>query len=168
MIEVEQLRKSYGDLNAVDGVSFTAQPGQIFGLLGPNGAGKTTTIGCISGLVTPTAGHVRVLGHDVVREGTAARKALGVVPQEIALYEDLSSLENLACCGVRWTSTIWSSSGAFATQPRRARPWREWAERPCSRPTKGRSCCRWPAHRASSRRFSRRSQPQGPKFAARC
>jgi ABC-2 type transport system ATP-binding protein len=95
MIEVEQLRKSYGELIAVDGVSFAAHPGEIFGLLGPNGAGKTTTIGCISGLLTPSAGHVRVMGHDVVREGTAARANLGVVPQEIALYEDLSARENL-------------------------------------------------------------------------
>src|SRR5207247_2448608 len=92
-------RKSYGDLTAVDGVSFTARPGEIFGLLGPNGAGKTTTIGCISGLLTPTAGNVRVMGHDVVREGTAARKALGVVPQEIALYDELSALENLSYWG---------------------------------------------------------------------
>jgi ABC-2 type transport system ATP-binding protein len=99
MIEVEQLRKSYGALNAVDGVSFTAHAGEIFGLLGPNGAGKTTTIGCISGLVTPTAGHVRVMGHDVVRDGSAARPALGVVPQEIALYEDLSAIENLKYWG---------------------------------------------------------------------
>jgi ABC-2 type transport system ATP-binding protein len=95
MIEVEQLRKSYGELIAVDGVSFAAHPGEIFGLLGPNGAGKTTTIGCISGLLTPSAGHVRVMGHDVVREGTAARANLGVVPQEIALYEDLSARDNL-------------------------------------------------------------------------
>lgn len=95
MIEVDQLRKSYGDLTAVDGVSFAARPGEIFGLLGPNGAGKSTTIGCISGLLTPTAGHVRVMGHDVVRDGKAARQALGVVPQEIALYEDLSAIENL-------------------------------------------------------------------------
>ena len=99
MIEVEQLRKSYGDLIAVDGVSFTARPGEIFGLLGPNGAGKTTTIGCISGLLTPSAGHVKVMGHDVVREGRAARAKLGVVPQEIALYEDLSAHENLAYWG---------------------------------------------------------------------
>jgi ABC-2 type transport system ATP-binding protein len=99
MIEVDRLRKSYGDLTAVDGVSFTARPGEIFGLLGPNGAGKTTTIGCISGLLTPTAGHVRVMGHDVVREGTAARKALGVVPQEIALYDELSAIENLSYWG---------------------------------------------------------------------
>src|SRR5271154_6822927 len=95
MIEVEQLRKSYGELIAVDDVSFAAHPGEIFGLLGPNGAGKTTTIGCISGLLTPSAGHVLVMGHDVVREGPAARANLGVVPQEIALYEDLSARENL-------------------------------------------------------------------------
>jgi ABC-2 type transport system ATP-binding protein len=99
MIEVEQLRKAYGELTAVDGVSFTAQPGEIFGLLGPNGAGKTTTIGCISGLLQPTSGRVRVMGHDVVREGTAARQALGVVPQEIALYEELSAIENLKYWG---------------------------------------------------------------------
>jgi ABC-2 type transport system ATP-binding protein len=79
----------------VDGVSFTAKPGEIFGLLGPNGAGKSTTIGCISGLLTPTGGRVRVMGHDVVRDGTRARQALGVVPQEIALYEDLSAIDNL-------------------------------------------------------------------------
>jgi len=99
MIEVDQLRKSYGELMAVDSVSFTARPGEIFGLLGPNGAGKTSTIGCISGLLTPSAGHVKVMGHDVVREGPAARANLGVVPQEIALYEDLSAHENLAYWG---------------------------------------------------------------------
>src|SRR5579863_2184956 len=81
VIEVSNLRKSYGDLLAVDDVSFTARPGEVFGLLGPNGAGKTTTIGCISGLLTPTSGHVSVMGHDVVREGTAARRVIGVVPQ---------------------------------------------------------------------------------------
>jgi ABC-2 type transport system ATP-binding protein len=99
MIEIDQLRKSYGEQIAVDGVSLTALPGQIFGLLGPNGAGKSTTIGCISGLLTPTAGHVRVMGHDVVRDGSAARQALGVVPQEIALYDDLSAVENLKYWG---------------------------------------------------------------------
>jgi len=99
MIEVEQLRKAYGELIAVDGVSFAARPGEIFGLLGPNGAGKTSTIGCISGLLTPSAGHVKLMGHDVVREGPAARANLGVVPQEIALYEDLSAHENLAYWG---------------------------------------------------------------------
>src|SRR5271154_411685 len=99
MLEVAELRKTYGDLIAVESVSFTARPGEIFGLLGPNGAGKTTTIGCICGLLTPSAGHVKVMGHDVVRDGQAARANLGVVPQEIALYEDLSANENLAYWG---------------------------------------------------------------------
>ena len=95
MIEVESLRKLYGELVAVDDASFTARPGEIFGLLGPNGAGKTTTIHCISGLLTPTAGRVRVNGHDVVRDGKAARSSIGVVPQELALYDDLTAAENL-------------------------------------------------------------------------
>ena len=97
--EVDQLRKTFGGLAAVDGVTFTAQPGEIFGLLGPNGAGKTTTIGCISGLLAPSGGRVRVMGHDIVEHGQAARRMLGVVPQEIALYDDLSAIENLQYWG---------------------------------------------------------------------
>ena len=99
MIEVEDLRKRYGELTAVDGVSFTARPGEIFGLLGPNGAGKSTTLHCISGLVAPASGAVRVLGHDVTREARAARARLGVVPQDLALYEELSASANLAFWG---------------------------------------------------------------------
>ena len=99
MIEVEHLRKQYGDIVAVKDVSFSAHPGEIFGLLGPNGAGKTTTIGCISSLLTPSAGRVRVMGHDVTRDGIEARRSIGVVPQEIALYEDLSAYENLSYWG---------------------------------------------------------------------
>jgi ABC-2 type transport system ATP-binding protein len=99
VIEAEDLRKEFGELLAVDGVSFTARGGEIFGLLGPNGAGKTTTISCISGLLTPTAGRVRVMGHDVAREGRAARSSLGVVPQEIALYDDLNAVQNLEYWG---------------------------------------------------------------------
>jgi ABC-2 type transport system ATP-binding protein len=67
--------------------------------LGPNGAGKTTTIGCISGLLVPTSGRILLDGHDVVREGVAARRSLGVVPQELALYDDLSAMENLQYWG---------------------------------------------------------------------
>jgi ABC-2 type transport system ATP-binding protein len=108
VIEVDALQKRYGDLLAVNDVSFTAEPGKIFGLLGPNGAGKSTTIGCISGLLEPTSGHVRVLGHDVVLERRASRERLGVVPQELALYEDLSATENLrfwgAAYGLRGTA----------------------------------------------------------------
>jgi len=95
MIEVERLRKEYGEFVAVDEVSFTANSGEIFGLLGPNGAGKSTTISCISGILKPTSGNIRVLGHDVVSDGVASRRQLGVVPQELAIYEDLSATENL-------------------------------------------------------------------------
>lgn len=102
MIEVENLRKQYGDLVAVEDVSFRAEPGQIFGLLGPNGAGKSTTISCLCGLLAPTAGRVRILGHDVVQEGAASRRRLGVVPQELALYEDLNARENLRYWGAAY------------------------------------------------------------------
>src|SRR2546430_10300416 len=94
MIEVQQLRKQYGDFVAVKDVSIVANPGEIFGLLGPNGAGKTTTIGCISSLLTPTAGHIKVMGHDDVSDGVAARRSLGEGPPEIALFEELSAKEN--------------------------------------------------------------------------
>lgn len=83
----------------MDGITLAARAGEIFGLLGPNGAGKTTTVGCICGLLTPSAGRVKVGGHDVVRDGAAARAQLGVVPQELALYDDLSARENLAYWG---------------------------------------------------------------------
>jgi len=102
VIEVEGLTKRYGENLAVDGVSFEAPAGGIFGLLGPNGAGKSTTLGCISGLLQPSAGKVRVLGHDVASDGRAARAALGVVPQELALYEDLSAAENLEYWGAAY------------------------------------------------------------------
>jgi len=102
MIEVEGLRKQYGDITAVDDITLRAESGQIFGLLGPNGAGKTTTISCISGLVRPDAGRIRVLGHDVVSDGRASRAQLGVVPQELALYEDLSARENLNYWGAAY------------------------------------------------------------------
>ncbi len=95
MIEVRKLVKTFGDLAAVNDASFNVRPGEIFGLLGPNGAGKTTTINCISGLLAPSGGSVRVMGHDVRGDGRAARSSLGVVPQELALYEDLSARENL-------------------------------------------------------------------------
>lgn len=99
MIQVDRLRKMYGETIAVDDASFAANAGEIFGLLGPNGAGKTTTIGCISGLLTPAAGRISLDGHDVVRNGVEARRSLGVVPQEIALYDDLSAMENLQYWG---------------------------------------------------------------------
>lgn len=102
MIEVEDLHKSYGDLVAVDGVSLVAGEGAVFGLLGPNGAGKSTIIGCICGLLAPSSGRVRVLGHDVALDPRAAKACLGVVPQELALYEDLSAADNLGYWGAAY------------------------------------------------------------------
>ena len=99
MLTVTELSKNYGDFVAVDRISFSAGKGQIFGLLGPNGAGKSTTINCIAGLLQPTSGHAAVAGHDVVADGKAARANLGVVPQELALYDDLSAIENLRYWG---------------------------------------------------------------------
>jgi len=99
MLTVNELSKNYGDFVAVDRISFSAGKGSVFGLLGPNGAGKSTAINCIAGLLKPTSGHAAVAGHDVVSDGKAARRKLGVVPQELALYEDLSAIENLRYWG---------------------------------------------------------------------
>lgn len=98
-IQVENLHKAFSDIKAVQGVSFTVQPGEIFGLLGPNGAGKTTTIAMLSTLLRPDEGDALVLGHSIRRDPQAVKTVLGVVPQEIALYEDLSARENLTFWG---------------------------------------------------------------------
>ena len=99
MLSVDHLVKQYGDFVAVDDISFDAAERTVFGLLGPNGAGKSTAINCISGLLTPTAGRIAVSGHDVVKDGKAARRSLGIVPQELAIYEDLPAIENLRYWG---------------------------------------------------------------------
>ena len=82
-IQVEQVSKSYGALLALDDISLAIERGEFFGLLGPNGAGKTTLINIVAGLALPSRGRARVLGHDVVLDYRAARRALGVVPQEL-------------------------------------------------------------------------------------
>jgi ABC-2 type transport system ATP-binding protein len=98
-IEVQDLRKAFGEVQAVQGVSFTVPQGEIFSLLGPNGAGKTTTIQMLCCLLRPDSGDALVLGHSVCRDPMAVKSRLGVVPQEIALYEDLSARENLTFWG---------------------------------------------------------------------
>ncbi len=95
MIKIQSLTKRYGELIAADDISFEVNPGEIFGLLGPNGAGKSTTINCLSGLLKPTSGDISINGHAVIGDGVAAKKHLGLVPQDLALYEDLSGRENL-------------------------------------------------------------------------
>ncbi len=84
-IKVEQITKQYRDLRALDGVDLDIAPGEFFGLLGPNGAGKTTLISIIAGLARATSGSASVMGHDVVSDYRAARRSLGVVPQELVM-----------------------------------------------------------------------------------
>jgi ABC-2 type transport system ATP-binding protein len=94
-IKVQDLDKSFKEVHAVDDISFEIHQGEIFSLLGPNGAGKTTTIGMISGLLTPDNGQVWVMGHSVLKNPRQAKAEIGVVPQEVALYKDISAQANL-------------------------------------------------------------------------
>jgi ABC-2 type transport system ATP-binding protein len=98
-IEAQKLKRSFGSLPAVQDVSFCVAPGEIFSLLGPNGAGKTTTISMLATLLRPDAGDAFVMGHSIRREPMAVKAVLGFVPQEIALYEDLTARENLVFWG---------------------------------------------------------------------
>ena len=99
MITVERLCRTFGDLVAVDDVSFEVRDGEILGLLGPNGAGKTTTLYMISGVLKPDSGRVLVDGRDIWLEPTVVKRHLGVVPQEVAVYEDLTARDNLSFWG---------------------------------------------------------------------
>ena len=99
MIQVRDLSKRYGDVRAVDGVSFDVREGEIYGLLGPNGAGKTTTLSILAGLLEPDDGQVLFEGVDITRNPVAVKRQLGVVPQEVALYEELTAVENLRFWG---------------------------------------------------------------------
>jgi ABC-2 type transport system ATP-binding protein len=98
-ISVQDLKKSFGENHAVQGVSFDVKEGEIFSLLGPNGAGKTTTISMLSCLLRPDAGDALIMGHSIRSEDMGVKSVLGVVPQEIALYEDLTARENLTFWG---------------------------------------------------------------------
>lgn len=94
VVEIERLTKRYGSLTAIESVSLDIRAGEIFALLGPNGAGKTTLIGCVAGLVVPTEGTARVLGHDVQADYHLTRRAVGLVPQEIN-YDPFFTVEEL-------------------------------------------------------------------------
>ena len=98
-VQVIDLVKHFGKHEAVKGVSFTIGKGEIFGLLGPNGAGKSTTINMMCGYLTPTSGDTLIDGVSVAKEPLRVKRMLGVVPQEIALYKDLTPLENLEFFG---------------------------------------------------------------------
>jgi ABC-2 type transport system ATP-binding protein len=94
-IEVEGLTKRYGPTVAVDGISFTVEPGEIVGFLGPNGAGKTTTLRILTCFIPASAGHARVAGHDVFRESTAVRRKVGYLPENVPLYREMRVREYL-------------------------------------------------------------------------
>jgi ABC-2 type transport system ATP-binding protein len=98
-IDVKNLTKRYGELLAVDGVSFDVARGEIFGLLGPNGAGKTTTIRMLTGLTKPTSGTAIVAGRDCVRESLAVKQRIGVVSEVSNLYNEMSAWDNLMFIG---------------------------------------------------------------------
>jgi ABC-2 type transport system ATP-binding protein len=95
MIEFDKVTRNYGNKVAVDGLSLTIRPGELFALLGPNGAGKTTTIRMLTGLLRPTTGAVRVCGHDLVSDARRATRSIGYVPDEPFLYDKLSGREFL-------------------------------------------------------------------------
>lgn len=95
IVKLEQLTKRFGDMTAVDKMSLEIQEGEIFGLLGPNGAGKSTAINMITGLLLVDEGSISILGKDIKKDKMAAKSNIGIVPQDIAIYEDLTSLENV-------------------------------------------------------------------------
>jgi ABC-2 type transport system ATP-binding protein len=95
ILEVENLVKKYGDFEAVKGISFSVEEGEVFGLLGPNGAGKTQTISMLTGVIPPTSGTARIGGYDLLAEREQVKKINGLVPQDLALYPTLSAKANL-------------------------------------------------------------------------
>ncbi|MBX3045390.1 MAG: ABC transporter ATP-binding protein [Anaerolineales bacterium] len=111
MLQAQNLHKRYEKVHAVQGISFDIQQGEIFSLLGPNGAGKTTTISMLSCLLSATEGDAVIDGHSVGTQADAVKRVIGVVPQEIALYPDLTARENLMFWG-----KMYSLSGAHLKQ----------------------------------------------------
>lgn len=99
VIVARDLRKSFGDFHAVDGISFEVKRGEIFGFLGANGAGKTTAMRMLTGLSKPTSGEGRVAGYDITREAEQVKKHIGYMSQRFSLYEDLRVWENLRLYG---------------------------------------------------------------------
>ena len=98
-IETRGLRRTFGELAAVDGIDLTVPRGSLYGFLGPNGAGKSTTIKCLTGLLRPTSGEMRILGLDPLADPLAVKRQVGVVPEDLALFERLSGAETLSFVG---------------------------------------------------------------------
>lgn len=98
-LAVRGLGKDWGSRTAVGSIDLEIMVGECFGVLGPNGAGKTTTIAAIAGVITASRGRIEILGHDLARDPYAAKAKLGIAPQDLALYEELSADQNLRYCG---------------------------------------------------------------------
>ncbi|NUR87908.1 MAG: ABC transporter ATP-binding protein [Nonomuraea sp.] len=113
VIEVTDLRKKYGDLTVLDGVTFSVEEGEVFGILGPNGAGKTTTVECVEGLRRADSGSIRVLGHDPVKDMNGLREVIGVQLQQTQLPENLK---------------VWEALDLYASFYAAPRDWRELLE----------------------------------------
>jgi ABC-2 type transport system ATP-binding protein len=105
MLEVRRLRKTFGSLVAVDDVSFAIEPGQILAVLGPNGAGKTTTVSMISGLLAPDSGEIRIDGRALGGDTDPSKRKIGLVPQDLALYDELTARDNLRFFGALYDLT---------------------------------------------------------------
>ena len=99
IVEAQNLVKKFGDFDAVKGISFVVEEGEVFGLLGPNGAGKTTTISMLTGLFPPTSGTAVINGFDIQKDPLQAKQMCGLVPQDLALYPTLSARANLEFFG---------------------------------------------------------------------
>ena len=99
MITVRDLTRNYGDVTAVDRISFTVNPGEVLGLVGPNGAGKTTTLRCLAGIIAPSVGRVEIAGHDIQQTPVPAKRALAFIPDEPHLFDHLTVEEHLRFIG---------------------------------------------------------------------
>lgn len=95
LLSIGNLSKSFGALTAVDNITLTIQEGEIYGLLGPNGAGKSTTINIVSGLLSMDKGTIEFMGRDVLKKSREVKREIGIVPQDLAIYEDLTAFENV-------------------------------------------------------------------------
>jgi len=92
-LETRALTRTFGDLRAVDGIDLTVPAGSFYGFLGPNGAGKSTTIKCLTGLLAPTSGSMRILGLDPIADPVAVKRKVGVVPEDLALFDIVDDAE---------------------------------------------------------------------------
>jgi ABC-2 type transport system ATP-binding protein len=96
LLNIKELTKKFGEFTAVDNISLAIYEGEIYGLLGPNGAGKSTTINIVSGLLSSTKGSIEFMGKDIKKHSNEVKRNIGIVPQDIAIYEDLTAFENIS------------------------------------------------------------------------